>query len=868
MKRLLFLLVAVAALATPATRAADIQAMPHREFRSAWVATVWALDWPETIGSSATVVARQKASLDRMLDSLQRCNFNAVNFQVRSMCDAMYRSSYEPWSSYLTGTRGLDPGWDPLEYVVEACHARGMECHAWVNPYRFSSNGIGQWSTAKDEELKASGLLIASGTYVVLDPARQESIDRIVNVCREIITNYDVDGILYDDYFYPDGINSDPSTPDYSEWQNSGTSLSLADWRRDNVNRMVSSVYSMIQQVRPQVRFGISPAGVACTNASLAASYGVSPCPSGSDWQYNGIYSDPLAWLQAGTIDYISPQVYWRIGNSSADYGKITPWWGEVAHKFGRHVYISHSISNLTATSGESTLRKFLDEVNLNRTSNLDAAPGSIFYSCKYLYRTGADEELSTYLSRTAYTRPALPPAMSWKPGVDPGAVQSLAIADHVLTWQPVEGYKYSIYAIPNSVDPSRFEPCAQYLAAVSYEPRYELPSHLRYGYYFAVCPLDRTNNEFAPALLVPDASLQLPAPELQSPAAGALLPDPFTFSWQAVAGAQGYMIELSRDEAMDDIFLRATTAATSLSLTQLKDLDPGTYYWRVRACAEGWRDGVSTTRSFSPLLFTVTYPEQGQEDVHPSFTARWLTAGLDNEATVEVATSATFATSVIVFTGTSTTGSLDIPKYTLKCGTIYYLRVRRTVDGEEKITNPVTFTTSFLVAEPPVFAVPTAGGTLYSDQRLEVVRQEAALTYVLEVSPSATSWGRTRYIETLTDFAYKSKNEASAIKANSKYLVDGTTYYARARAAYVTPTGNTNTAYSTPIAFVYSSGTAPVGVPGDVNGDGLVSGADVTALYGVLLDGTVPAGNADVNGDGNVNGADVTTLYNLLLNP
>ena len=867
MKRLLLFLAAVAFFATPALRAADTQATPHREFRSAWVATVWALDWPETIGSGANTMAKQKASIDRMLDSLHRCNFNAVNFQVRSMCDAMYQSSYEPWSSYLTGTRGLNPGWDPLEYVVEACHARGMECHAWVNPYRFSSNGINQWSTAADEALKSSGILISSGTYVVLDPAKQETIDRIVNVCREIATNYDVDGILYDDYFYPDGINSDSSAPDYAEWQNSGTPLSFAAWRRDNVNRMVRSVYEMIQEVRPEIRFGISPAGVACTNSTLAASYGVRPCPSGSDWQYNGIYSDPLAWLQAGTIDYISPQVYWRIGNTSADYGKITPWWGEVAHKFGRHVYISHSISNITSSSGESLLRKFLDEVNLNRETNEDAAPGSIFYSCKYLYRMGADEELATYLGRTAYTRPALPPAMSWKPGTDPGTVTSLASADHVLTWNGFNGYKYSIYAIPNSVDPSQFVPEAQYLVAVSYEPRYVLPANLWFGYYFAVCPVDRMNNEFAPTILVPDASQQLAAPVLVSPADGEILPDPFTFSWEAVTNAQGYMIEIAHDEAMTDIFLRATTTNTTLSLPQIKDLKPGTCYWRVRSCAEGWYDGVSETRSFTPSLFTVIYPEQGQEDVHPSFTATWLTAGLDNEATLEIATSSTFSESSIVFSGTSTTGTLDIPKFTLVCGTIYYLRVRMMVNGVEKITNPITFTTSFLVAEPPVFAVPTAGGTLYSDQRLEVVPQEAALSYVLEVSTSEKTWGRTRYVESLNDFAYQSQKLASEIKTSSKYLADGTTYYARARASYATPTGTVNTDYCTPIAFVYSSGTAPVGVPGDVNGDGIVSGADVTALYNVLLDDAVVAGNADVNGDGVVSGADVTALYNILLN-
>ena len=152
------------------------------EFRSAWVATVWALDWPKTGESAET----QMKELDRMLDSLANNNFNAVNFQVRSMCDAMYKSSYEPWSSYLTGTRGKDPGFDPLGYVVNGCHKRGMECHAWVNPYRFSTGS--NWDTELDQKLKNSGHLLSHSngqtTTTILDPAQRGTSDRIVNVCR------------------------------------------------------------------------------------------------------------------------------------------------------------------------------------------------------------------------------------------------------------------------------------------------------------------------------------------------------------------------------------------------------------------------------------------------------------------------------------------------------------------------------------------------------------------------------------------------------------------------------------------------------------------------------------------------------------
>ena len=368
----------VTALYGECLKAQTVFSKPKREFRSAWVATVWRLDWPSSPGSTEPAIRAQKGDIDRMLDSLKNNNFNAINFQVRSMCDAMYRSSYEPWSSYLTDSRGTDPGWDPLEYVVEACHQRGMECHAWVNPYRFSTNGIDHWNTAYDQELKSSGRLLAWGNTIILDPAQQRNIDLIVNVCKEIVTKYDVDGILYDDYFYPNGISSGTDAPDYNEWNDSGVDMTFADWRRENVNRMVQAVYDMIQQERPEVRFGISPAGVAGTSSTSAGIYGVDPCPAGGDWQYNGIFSDPLAWLDRKSIDYLSPQVYWKIG-ATADFGKITPWWGKMADHFNRHIYISESISDISSSSDEGDHREIANEVELTRTSNYDGAPGSIF---------------------------------------------------------------------------------------------------------------------------------------------------------------------------------------------------------------------------------------------------------------------------------------------------------------------------------------------------------------------------------------------------------------------------------------------------------------------------------------------------------
>lgn len=279
-----------------------------REVRSVWMATVWALDWP----SSTSSTTAQKNEMVKYLDVLQKNNFNAVYFQVRTMSDAFYKSSYEPWSSYLTGTRGKDPGWDPLAFVVEECHKRGMECHAWVNPYRFSTGS--NWSTAQDQALKSAGMLLAytksdGKTTTILNPGLESVRKRIVDVCKEIISNYDVDGLVFDDYFYPEGIPVTSSAGDYDLWQKSGASMTFGDWRRNNVNQMVADVYKMVQHQKPYVRFGISPAGAACTSAAVAAKHGIDRCPVASDWQYDGIFSDPVAWLEAGTIDYLSAAV-------------------------------------------------------------------------------------------------------------------------------------------------------------------------------------------------------------------------------------------------------------------------------------------------------------------------------------------------------------------------------------------------------------------------------------------------------------------------------------------------------------------------------------------------------------------------------
>ena len=195
--------------------AANADAPVKREMRAPFCATVWNLDWPGvqiTVTGNESQINRQKQRMITILDSLHANNFNAMSFQVRSRCDAMYRSSYEPWSSDLVKTRGMDPGWDPLEWVVAECHKRGIECHAWVNPYRYETTP-GGWGNV-DYRRDHPDWLLSNGSYVVINPGLPEVTQRIVDIIREIITNYDVDGILFDDYFYPSGGTSHDADAD------------------------------------------------------------------------------------------------------------------------------------------------------------------------------------------------------------------------------------------------------------------------------------------------------------------------------------------------------------------------------------------------------------------------------------------------------------------------------------------------------------------------------------------------------------------------------------------------------------------------------------------------------------------------------
>ncbi len=485
---------------------------PKREMRSAWLTTAWGIDWPSQYDNATT----QQTKLKNIIKKLHDNNFNAVCFQVRSFSDAMYKSSYEPWSYILTGNRGDDPGYDPLQVAVEYAHSLGMELHAWVNPYRYSSaKGTYSAKLSKDYAKTHPEWLMHSkdDEYItILNPGIPEVREQIVKVIAEIVTNYDIDGVLFDDYFYLNpsdqkqghGIKESEDDTYYAKYN--PNKLSRADWRRDQVNQMVQMVYNKIQEIKPACRFGIGPAGVAATDATVAAKYGVERCtaPAG-DWQYDQIYSDPLAWLQAGTIDYISPQIYWPRSHETASYDLLSNWWSKVANQFNRHFFASHTLSALDSTGGgvdgKLSNQEFVEQIKLNRNYTQNAAPGSIFYS---LTNGTSSSTFLNHIKTNSFSANALPPAVGWKAADNLTAPTGLKLSGSTLSWNThSSATRFTVYAYTKGLNSTDAMADPSNLVGVVYGTSISLSNVTDYASKtLAVCAYDRYGNEHLAAFL------------------------------------------------------------------------------------------------------------------------------------------------------------------------------------------------------------------------------------------------------------------------------------------------------------------------------------------------------------------------------
>lgn len=379
---------------------------PKRELRGAWIATVSKIDWPKS-----NVPATQRQELTDMLDDLKSGGINAVYLQVRDECDAFYQSSLDPWSFWLTGTQGKAPSpfYDPLAFAVTEAHKRGMELHAWLNPYR-AEVAIGAHATATTHVTRLHPdwvLTFTADGMKLLDPGLAEVRNYVTSVVADIVKRYDVDGIHFDDYFYPySGIaNQDAATFN----AHSRGITDIGNWRRDNINLLVAQVNDAILKARPHVKFGISPFGIWKSGVPAGIS-GLSA--------YSAIYADALAWLDAKTVDYVTPQLYWQFGGGQ-DYAKLMPWWAEKAGAGNRHLYTGNAAYRIPEWGSSTGIAR---QVRANRENA--NCQGNIYFSAASLTRNLSG--ILDTLKRNLYASKALPPVMAWKDSVPPSAPVNL----------------------------------------------------------------------------------------------------------------------------------------------------------------------------------------------------------------------------------------------------------------------------------------------------------------------------------------------------------------------------------------------------------------------------------------------------------
>jgi uncharacterized lipoprotein YddW (UPF0748 family) len=392
------------------------KANPKREFRGVWIATVANIDWP-TSGKSTPDV--QKQQLIDILNAHQRTGINAVMFQIRPAADALYAKSREPWSKWLTGKQGQAPYpfYDPLEFAITEAHKRGMELHAWFNPYRatFDSN-FSALSPKHMTNVKPEWFFTYGGIKQ-FNPGIPEVRKYIVQVILDVVDNYDIDGVHMDDYFYPYQIAGQHINDSAAFKEYGGDFSDIRDWRRDNINQLIKMLTDSVHKHKPRMKFGISPAGIWANKYQN---------PDGSDTHglstYYELFADVRKWIKEGWVDYINPQIYWPINDRSAAFNKLVDWWSD--NTFNRQLYIGMAAYRINERKVNAFKHphEMPDEIKYLR--NNPRVQGSVFFSSTSLSNNplGFTDSLKT----TYYRHPALPPVMLWLDSIPPNAPRNV----------------------------------------------------------------------------------------------------------------------------------------------------------------------------------------------------------------------------------------------------------------------------------------------------------------------------------------------------------------------------------------------------------------------------------------------------------
>jgi uncharacterized lipoprotein YddW (UPF0748 family) len=467
-------------------------ASPKREFRGAWMHTVFQEQY------SSKTTSQLKEYLTDQLDKLQAAGVNAVLFQVRPSADAFYPSELEPWSRFLTkGGKAPSPYWDPLQFMIDETHRRGMELHAWLNPYRVT--------TSPNEKLAPSHLYYKEPkrfvTYkgdnkMYFDPGLPENRAFIEKVVMDIVNRYDVDGIHFDDYFYPYPAKGE-DFPDSVSYAKYGKGLSRGDWRRENVNLLIKEIHQQIAAKKPWVRFGISPFGIWRNKKSDSR---------GSDTNglenYDALYADVLTWSKEGWVDYVLPQLYWDLEHKRASYSVLVKWWNENAN--GRHMYIGQDVK---VTMDKADIAPSTDTTQLSHkvkmTRELDNIQGNCWwpaYSVTANYG-GIADRLGSDVQKTV----ALVPTYPWISTATPAAPANVTAKGRVISWTAAktkgvtnDAVRYVVYRFAKSTAKPNLDD-ANAIVAVTADNTYTATAA---GTYY-VTALNRVNAESAASAAV-----------------------------------------------------------------------------------------------------------------------------------------------------------------------------------------------------------------------------------------------------------------------------------------------------------------------------------------------------------------------------
>ena len=464
---------------------------PKREFRGVWIPTVGDRYYAKH------TTAENKAYLLNMLDSLQMAGCNAIIFHCRPQADAFYQSELEPWSFWLSGTGGVPPTpvWDPMQMMIEESHKRGMELHAWINPYRVGY----------DHQLAPDALIkqhpewfLKYGEQNYFDPAYPECREHICRVVADIVTRYDVDAIHMDDYFYPYPIEG-KEFPDTASYDLYGIGWDRADWRRANVDSLILGMHRTIMDIKPWVRLGISPFGIWRNKASD---------PDGSDTNglqcYDALYADCIKWTAEGWVDYMVPQLYWQLEHPKASDAVLMDWWNE--HTYGRHMYYGLAIKNTMdyADTDDPTCPTQLDH-KLRIMRSLDNVQGVTWWPCYSL--TANYKGVTDSLMNGRQSTLALPPTYPWLDDVAPAEVKDLKVKKinkvKTLVWEPPktddplqQAARFVVYRFVKGerIDLNN----SKAIVAITSDTQLPLPQYAPKGkqFVFVVTALDHCNNE------------------------------------------------------------------------------------------------------------------------------------------------------------------------------------------------------------------------------------------------------------------------------------------------------------------------------------------------------------------------------------